>query len=313
MRSLLPGFAFAFALAFGAPPRLAPWDPAAPKGQAHAAIQVQPFGAGTWILRENLGDTWEAPFMYLLAGQRQALLIDTGDLADAPLAKTVRALLQPGLPLLVVHSHGHLDHRAGDPQFQGLPGVELVPTDLPSVQRRFGFDHWPEGRAEIELGGRVVDLLPAPGHQRAGLIYYDRQEQLVFSGDFLLPGRLLVDDLGAYKASARRVADFLRERPVEAVLGGHIEKDAAGELFTWEADQHPHEAPLPLPKADLLALPAALDRFNGFCTRSGDLIVENPIHNLLAGAAVALALLAGCLWMLLRWIRRRRARARLRG
>ena len=36
----------------------------------------------TFILREKLCSTWEAPFMYLLIGGKQALLIDTGDIAD---------------------------------------------------------------------------------------------------------------------------------------------------------------------------------------------------------------------------------------
>jgi hypothetical protein len=50
----------------------------------------------TFILRENLYATFEAPFMYLLIGSRKALLIDTGDVADPnqmPLAKTVVVLV----------------------------------------------------------------------------------------------------------------------------------------------------------------------------------------------------------------------------
>jgi glyoxylase-like metal-dependent hydrolase (beta-lactamase superfamily II) len=62
-------------------------------------------------------------------GNKQALLIDTGDIADPKLMplETLAMSLLPGetgakLPLLVVHSHGHLDHRAGDPQFEGVNG-----------------------------------------------------------------------------------------------------------------------------------------------------------------------------------------------
>ncbi len=81
-------------------------------------IEVHPYNQATFILRENLCVTFEAPFMYLLIGSAKTLLIDTGDVADpkqAPLAKTVMHLV-PGdgsakLPLLVVHTHRHLDHR----------------------------------------------------------------------------------------------------------------------------------------------------------------------------------------------------------
>ena len=96
-------------------------------------IQTHRYNERTFILREKLCATWEAPFMYLLVGSRQALLIDTGDIADSaavPLEPTIMALL-PGetgakMPLIVVHSHGHLDHRAADTQFDHQGGVTLV-------------------------------------------------------------------------------------------------------------------------------------------------------------------------------------------
>ena len=212
--------------------------------------------------------------MYLLIGSREALLIDTGDIADPnlmPLEARVMSLL-PGesaakLPLLVVHSHGHLDHRAGDPQFEGVDGVRLVRSDLEHVRQYFAFANWPNGSAQIDLGDRIVDVLPAPGHHPAQLLYYDRNTGLVFSGDFLLPGRLLVDDLSAYRASAQRVAQFLKDRPVSFVLGGHIEKNRSGELLDWQSTYHPDEHALQLTKDDVAALPAALQKFNGFYTR----------------------------------------------
>ena len=59
-------------------------------------LQVHPYNARTFILRENPCNTAEAPFMYLLVGSTKALLIDTGDVADPkemPLAQTVMTLL----------------------------------------------------------------------------------------------------------------------------------------------------------------------------------------------------------------------------
>ena len=46
-------------------------------------IQVHRYNADTFILRENLCATYEAPFIYLLIGKTKALLIDTGAVADA--------------------------------------------------------------------------------------------------------------------------------------------------------------------------------------------------------------------------------------
>jgi glyoxylase-like metal-dependent hydrolase (beta-lactamase superfamily II) len=290
------------------------WDPGMESGVSHPhqPIQVHPYDARTFILRENLCDTFEAPFMYLLVGRDRAMLIDTGDIGDAkvaPLAETVLALL-PGsgaakMPLLVLHTHTHFDHRRGDPQFERLSGVQVVPADLDHVRAYFGFSHWPDGAGQVDLGGRVVDVLPAPGHNRAHLVFYDRDTALVLSGDFLMPGRLLVDDTEAYEASAERVAAFLKDRPVSHVLGGHIEKDRRGKLFPWESTYHPDEGPLALQKADLLALPAALHRFNGFYSNDGTFVIMNPFRDLIVGAAALLALFTAIAILLFRFIRRR--------
>jgi hydroxyacylglutathione hydrolase len=283
-------------------------------------IEVHAYNANTYVLREDLCATWEAPFMYLIVGNDKALLIDTGDVADPklmPLASTVIGLL-PGdargkLPLIVVHSHTHLDHRAGDPQFQGLAGVTLVPAQLPSVRSYFGFKDWPEGIAQVDLGGRIIDVLPAPGHNPAHVVYYDRNTGILFSGDFLLPGRLLVDDYSAYVASATRVAAFVQDRPVSHVLGGHVEKDQAGQLLDWESTYHPNEHPLALSKADLLALPAALEKFNGFYTETDGFVIESPMHDLEVFALVVVIVLAGLGMLIYRFIRRRMARRRKTG
>ena len=279
-------------------------------------IQVHHYNLRTIILREKLCSTWEAPFMYLLIGSKRALLIDTGAVADPnlmPLETLVMSLL-PGesaakLPLLVVHSHGHLDHRAGDPQFEGLGGVQLVPSDLDHVRKYFGFADWPNGDAQIDLGDRIIDVLPAPGHHPAQLVYYDHNTGLVFSGDFLLPGRLLVDDWSAYQASARRVVEFLKDRPVSFVLGGHVEKNRLGELLPWQSTYHPDERALQLTKADVAALPAALSKFNGFYRKTGPFVIENGLRILIAAAVAALLVLTLLSIGIYRFIRRRRNRA----
>jgi len=200
--------------------------------------------------------------MYLLVGSAKALLIDSGDVADpklVPLASTVMRLL-PGegaskLPLLVVHTHRHFDHRAGDTQFAQLPNVEIVGFDFESVRRFYNFTDWPNGVAQLNLGDRTVDVIPSPGHNETEISFYDRKTGLFFSGDFLMPARLLVDDAGAYLASAERAAAFVRNRPVSFILGGHIEVNSAGDTFDWESQYHPNEHVLQMTNDDLLALP----------------------------------------------------------
>jgi len=274
-------------------------------------IQAHRYNADTFILRENLCATYEAPFIYLLIGKTKALLIDTGAVVDPkimPLAQAVISLLANDgskLPLMVVHTHGHLDHRSGDDQFRALPDVEIVPTDLESVKSRLGIADWPNGVGQIDLGDRVIDVIPTPGHYTSHVAYYDRQTGLFFSGDFLLPGRLLIEDTNADLASAQRVAEFVEQHPITYVLGAHIELDESGKTF-FGTRHHPNERPLQLTKQDLLALPGIVSGFNGFYAKRGVYVLmnQNRILILLAvGAVVSLAAIILILRALWRWWR----------
>ena len=276
-------------------------------------LQVHTYEPQTFILRQSPCATFEANFIYLLIGSDKALLIDTGAVADPqamPLAKTVLELLpdkdHKKLPLLVAHTHRHLDHRAGDPQFASLPSVQVVPFDLEGVRAFFGFTNWPNGIGHIDLGGRTVDIIPTPGHNETHVAFYDDRTGILFSGDFLLPGRLLIEDAAVYRESAVRVVDFLKARPLTHILGGHIELNTAGRAYTFGSHYHPNEHRLELARADLTALPAAFEHFNGFYTRHPNYILYHQIHNLVAQATIALAVLIFIVWGVRRLLRRRR-------
>jgi glyoxylase-like metal-dependent hydrolase (beta-lactamase superfamily II) len=279
-----------------------------------ALLETHALNSETYILRESLCATSEAPFMYLLIGSTQAMLIDDGDVAESnemPLAQTVLALL-PGtgasrMPLLVVHTHRHQDHRAGDAQFAHQPNVRVVGYDLESVKQFYHFTDWPNGLAQVELGDRTVDVIPTPGHNETHVSFYDRNTALFFTGDFMLPGRLLIEDAAAERATANRVVAFVQTRPVSAVLGGHVELDTAGETLPWGSHYHPHEHALPMTRADLLALPAAVNSFNGFYTTSGTFLMMDGLRVFIAECVIALVVLVGLIVGGVFLLKRRRA------
>lgn len=300
---------------------IAPWNAPFDEGaddctkNPHPLLEVRRYDARTFVLREDLCATWEAPFMYLLIGDTRALLIDTGDVADSkkmPLARTVVDLMSqsPLKPqrLVVVHTHRHLDHRSGDVQFAKLPNVQVAGYDIDSVKHFYGFKNWPNGIARLDLGNRIVDVVPAPGHNETHVAFYDEKTTLLFSGDFLMPGRLLIDDPAAYVASAHRISDFLRNKPVAGVLGGHIEMNAVGDVYDWESTYHPHEHTLAMTKADALALPATLAKFNGFYRRIDNFIMIDPMRDLLVAVIgvvlVFIALMTAVILAFKRWRRR---------
>ncbi len=239
-----------------------------------APLQVYSYEPQTFILRQSPCVDPEANFLYLLVGSQKALLIDTGAVADPakmPLAQTILSLLPlkngVRLPLLIVHTHRHRDHYAGDIQFASAPDVQIVAPDLAAVRAFFQFDHWPEGVAHLDIGDRMVDVIPTPGHEAAHIAFYDERTALLLSG-------------------------VLAGRPLAHILGGHIERDAAGRTYAQGSTYHPNERALELSRQDLLTLPVALSTFNGFYASHENYSITHPMHNLLLLLFAVFALVA---------------------
>ena len=188
----------------------------------------------------------------------------------------------------------------------------MVGFDIDSVRSYYKFTNWPNGLAQIDLGGRTVDAIPTPGHSETEVTFYDRSTGLLFTGDFLMPARLLIDDTSADVASADRVAAFVKDRPISFVLGGHIEMNSDGELFPWESQYHPREHVLQMTKDDALALPAAVRGFNGFYSVRGKFTMENTMRILIAFGVLVLVAIIAVVWALVRLIRRRVRARRMR-
>lgn len=58
---------------------------------------------------------------------------------------------------------------------RALASLTVVGFTVSDIQSYFGIENYPEGRAELDLGGgRVIDVLTIPGHQAAHIALYDR-------------------------------------------------------------------------------------------------------------------------------------------
>lgn len=200
-----------------------------------AALQVHEAAPGLWILHQSKTSNFEAPFLYLLAGNERALLLDSGAEpargTSLPLRETVAGLLatwaaahgKTQMPLVDAHTHAHRDHIHGDAQFRDRADTHIVGTAPAEVATFFGLARWPDGDAEFDLGGRALTILPLPGHEPAHIAVFDAQTGSLFSGDTLYPGLLTIRDWPAYRASAQRLAAFAANHRIEQVLGAHIE------------------------------------------------------------------------------------------
>jgi glyoxylase-like metal-dependent hydrolase (beta-lactamase superfamily II) len=254
----------------------ASWYAGGPVCSGTPSLSVHAYTSDFYILRQPACTNYEKPFLYLLLGRTRALLLDTGA-GGLNVAGTVDSLLdvwrarQGGdrVQLIVAHSHSHGDHVAGDSQFVGRAGVSVVGLDTASVRGFFGIQQWPEEMVSLDLGGRVLDVLPIPGHQAASLAFYDRRTGVLLSGDTFYPGRLYVRDSAAYVRSIARLARFAGTHAIVHILGTHIENtDRPGQDYPVGTVDQPEEHVLQLTKQDLLTLDSALAGMRGRLVRT---------------------------------------------
>lgn len=226
------------------------------------------------IIRQSGCTHYEKPFLYLLIGADEALLLDTGA-SGANLRPTIDALMQGRvasgggpLPLLVLHSHGHGDHVAGDGVLASRPGTRVIAAHPAAIAQFFGLV-WPTGNAEYDLGSRVIDIVPIPGHEAAHVAVYDRRTGILLTGDTMYPGRLYVSAQQTFRESVDRLVDFALTRPIAHVLGGHIEQKRTPYVdYPIGTTQQPEEHVLELGRAHLLELQDALRQMPGPMART---------------------------------------------
>ncbi|MEY9778250.1 MBL fold metallo-hydrolase [Arthrobacter sp. MW3 TE3886] len=250
-------------------------------------IQVHAYDEHTFILRQNMAVNYEAPFMFLLFGNARAVLIDTGATASAaffPLRRVVDGLVdtwlaahpRDGYGLLVLHTHPHGDHVAGDAQFAGRPDTVLVEAARDSAWEFFEFsddsgkggdpDNGDGGirPAHVDLGGRVLACWPSPGHHHAAVTFYDPHTGFLLTGDTVYPGRLYIQDWPAFVRTIDRLIGFCDTHPVTHVLGCHIEMSRQpGVDYPIFTTYQPDEPPLQMTVGQLRQIRRAIDEVGG--------------------------------------------------
>jgi hypothetical protein len=173
------------------------------------------------------------------------------------------------LDLVVAHSHSHRDHVYGDSQFLGRPHTTVIQPELSAIREFFKLVDWPEGSGSFDLGGRLLTIIPAPGHEKTHLAIYDSNTRILLTGDMLYPGLLTVDDWPAYRNSVGKLSVFVSSHPVSYILGAHIEMMSTPQkIYPLGSRFQPDEHQLQLGVRHLVELQQA-------CERLGD----NPVRD----------------------------------
>jgi len=178
----------------------------------------------------------EEVISYLILGEKQALLFDTG-MGISDIKKVVEGLTS--LPVSVMNSHSHNDHVSSNWRFSRIYGMDtaftrqsakgsvadaqeevgpgMVCGKLPAgfdpksyTVKPFHITDWIHGGEKIDLGGRVLEVISTPGHTPDSIALWDARNALLFTGDMYYPGPIYLyrpeTDLDAYETSIGKMA-----------------------------------------------------------------------------------------------------------
>lgn len=177
---------------------------------------VQELGRGVYAIGEPR--YWQVNYNYLIMGNTGALLFDAG-----PGVRDIRPVVESltALPYTLIMSHVHFDHVGNGVRFPRVAMIDLphlreredagaIPlTALEHLGKTEGYatptlriDEWLSPGASIDLGGREVRIVYTPGHTTESISLFDRQSNILFTGDWFTP------ILGPF-ASNSSMGDFL--------------------------------------------------------------------------------------------------------
>lgn len=187
----------------------------------------------TWNISDYYLDNY-----YVAVGDEYAAVIDTGA-GIGNIIDDVRKITDK--PLKVLLTHGHLDHLGGmyafDTAYMNPKDHELYQEHYPSVEMRKWYIEtrvpvrFPgEGHVEalvellpdeselepfpytpiyegdsIDLGGRVLEVYETPGHSPGHVVFLDRENRILFSGDTLNDSIIIFDHNEEENLEAQRV------------------------------------------------------------------------------------------------------------
>ncbi len=183
---------------------------------------IQTLDDKTWLIEEEAECN---VYMYLLAGDERAVLLDTG-YGTIPLDKITASLTD--LPVTVLCTHGHFDHIGGNGYFSHvmmhtadrdlyhqhrLEVRQIAPNGI-APDSAVELD-WFVGSMTLDLGGRTLEVFPTPGHTRGCIAVLDVERRQLFTGDTCCKAAVLLNfdhsaDLATYRGS---VSAILEKQP----------------------------------------------------------------------------------------------------
>lgn len=207
-------------------------------------------------LENNIYRIYEPKDIYttVILGNEKALVIDNGH-GFGNVRKVIESITD--LPLMVVNTHGHLDHAGGNYlfdevyiNFEDIPtyykyeeekdlmlisydklfkekGIQMFPDDFDreSFMKTTTKKFLPlENHQIIDLGGRKLEVIKVPGHTVGHVTFLDYETGILFSGDAVSTTLWLYYDNGITLDMYCGYLEDLKKYPIKGFLPTHIDK-----------------------------------------------------------------------------------------
>ena len=182
--------------------------------------KIQELDSQTWLIEEEAECN---VYMYLLAGDRQALLLDAG-YGTIPLDEITASLTD--LPVEVLCTHGHFDHIGGLGYFSRIRmhgadrnlyqqhriEIRKIASNFIAPDSPVELD-WFDGAMTLDLGGRILEVFPVPGHTRGCVAVLDPARRWLFTGDTCCKAAVLLNfdhsaDVATFRSSVQTILEM---------------------------------------------------------------------------------------------------------
>jgi glyoxylase-like metal-dependent hydrolase (beta-lactamase superfamily II) len=166
---------------------------------------------------------------FLIVGEHLAMLVDTG-MGFASIKSVVEHVTDR--PVLVVNTHGHLDHIGDNWRFErrwahagdrdrieaGVPNERMSAFLAPEAFNRnpppgldpetfsipgTDIERWLEEGDQIDLGGRIFSVIYTPGHSAGSISLLEKRTGILIAGDVLYEGPLYAHHPGGSASDYR--------------------------------------------------------------------------------------------------------------
>ena len=205
--------------------------------------EIIPVNDHIWLLDDHHEAT-----CYVVAGNTQAMVIDTS-IGFCNIREIAESLTS--LPLVLVNTHGHIDHVGGNWSFESaymnLADLKVAEEDygMPRLQETIRanglvfppFTHVEDGHI-FDLGGLELQVFYLPGHTAGEIALLDRKDRILFSGDGIVEQLWLqLPESQPVKTQIEGMERLRRYRDsFDTILHGHSDAPMGAELFDTMLD-----------------------------------------------------------------------------